>query len=308
VFDRAVHQQVLTTLRLEHDLRRAIAQIEDMGIDRAGHPEVPMPFSLRYQPIAEARTGEIQCFEALLRWHHPELGPIAPDRFIAIAEETGLIITLGLWTLYRACYQLREWQQLFPELGHLQMAVNLSAKQFSRLDLMEQIDQVLTRTGINPGTLKLELTETTIADNSDLAAATMYELRSRQIVLCLDDFGTGYSSLSYLHRFPLDVLKIDQSFISQLGGRDNTQAIVRAIITLAEQLGMDTIAEGVETAEQLVWLANLGCTYIQGYWLAQPLQASAATQLLEQHDPRLIADLESNLQESDRPLNLLARS
>ncbi|RFP53672.1 MAG: EAL domain-containing protein [Limnothrix sp. CACIAM 69d] len=308
VFDRAVHQQVLTTLRLEHDLRRAIAQIEDMGIDRAGHPEVPMPFSLRYQPIAEARTGEIQCFEALLRWHHPELGPIAPDRFIAIAEETGLIITLGLWTLYRACYQLREWQQLFPQLGHLQMAVNLSAKQFSRLDLMEQIDQVLTRTNINPGTLKLELTETTIADNSDLAAATMYELRSRQIVLCLDDFGTGYSSLSYLHRFPLDVLKIDQSFISQLGGRDNTQAIVRAIITLAEQLGMDTIAEGVETAEQLVWLANLGCTYIQGYWLAQPLQANAATQLLEQHDPRLIADLESNLQESDRPLDLLARS
>ena len=292
VFDQAVHQQVLTSLRLEHDLRRAIAQIEEMGIEQASHPDVAMPFSLRYQPIADSRTGQIHCFEALLRWTHPELGPIAPDRFIAIAEETGLIVSLGLWTLYRACYQLREWQRLFPQLTHLQMAVNLSAKQFSRLDLMEQVDRVLHRTGINPGTLKLELTETTIADNSDLAAAAMHELRSRQITLCMDDFGTGYSSLSYLHRFPLDVIKIDRSFIAQLGGRDNTQAIVRAIITLAEQLGMATIAEGVEQADQLVWLARLGCTYIQGFWLAKPLLAEAATQLLEQHDPQTIVSLD----------------
>ncbi|TAD77912.1 MAG: EAL domain-containing protein [Oscillatoriales cyanobacterium] len=282
VFDRAVHQQVLTTLRLEYDLRRAIAQIEEMGIEQASRPEVDLPFSLRYQPIAEAATGYIYSFEALLRWNHPELGPVAPDRFIAIAEETGLIVTLGLWTLYRACYQLSEWQRLYPELDRLRMAVNLSAKQFSRLDLIEQIDQVLHRTGIHPGTLKLEITETTIADNSDLAEATMHELRARRITICMDDFGTGYSSLSYLHRFPLDVIKIDRSFIAQLGGRDNTQAIVRAIITLAEHLGMQTIAEGVEQQEQLQWLAGLGCTYIQGYWLAKPLSARGAGQLLVQ--------------------------
>lgn len=280
VLDRAVHQQVLTTLRLEYDLRRAIAQIEEMGIEQASRPEVDLPFSLRYQPIAEAATGHIYSFEALLRWNHPELGPVAPDRFIAIAEETGLIVTLGLWTLYRACYQLSEWQRLYPELDQLRMAVNLSAKQFSRLDLIEQIDQVLHRTGIHPGTLKLEITETTIADNSDLAEATMHELRARRITICMDDFGTGYSSLSYLHRFPLNVIKIDRSFIAQLSGRDNTQAIVRAIITLAQHLGMQTIAEGVEQQEQLQWLAGLGCTYIQGFWLAKPLSARAAGQLL----------------------------
>ena len=285
-FDPAIHQQMLADLHLENDLRQAVSELEGSGLIhlRQNGYLTPQdsPFKLHYQPIVDLKTGKIRAFEALIRWHHPHLGNISPGQFIPIAEETGVIEQLGLWILSQACHQLRIWQ---TELHYpqLEVSVNLSCRQFSQHNLLDHVDAVLGETGLDPRRLKLEITESTLADNYNSAMNTLHELHDRSIQLCMDDFGTGYSSLSYLDRFPLDVLKIDRSFVTRLKGKSNKAAIVRAILGMAESLGMSAIAEGVETPEQLRALNHLGCRYIQGYFYSPAVDARSAQQLLMSH-------------------------
>ena len=232
VFDHGMHSAAVHRLWLETDLRRAILQEE---------------FVLNYQPIVELETGILQGFEALIRWNHPERGLIAPNEFIPVAEETGMIVALGEWVLREACQQLQSWQQLYPERPTLQMCINLSAKQFLQADLIGQIENVLKTINLNPHSLKLEITESTVMENVDKGISLMKQIRALGIELSVDDFGTGYSSLSYLPHFPLDTLKIDRSFVSQMGVNRENVEVIRAVIALAKSLQMDTVAEGVET-------------------------------------------------------------
>ncbi len=296
VFDTTMHQSAVALLELETDLRHALEH-QDFQID--------------YQPIVSLTTGRITGFEALLRWQHPGRGFVAPAEFIPVAEETGLIIPIGWWMLRSACCQLRTWQQQFsdweqglslmdkidnsllstqPTLKEglrpyglsteLTINVNLSGKQFSQPNLVEQIDQILEETDLGGHHLKLELTESFLLEDADSASVTLMKLRERQIQLCIDDFGIGYSSLSYLHRFPINTLKIDRLFVSRLGFDQGNAEIARTIVLLAHNLGMDVIAEGVETPQQLAHLRALGCEYGQGSFFSKPLDASTATELI----------------------------
>lgn len=267
VFDKVMHAHALELLRLENDLRRALERQE---------------FEVYYQPITSLFTGTLTGFEALLRWRHPERGLVSPLEFIPVAEETGLIIPLGQWVLREACRQLRTWQTQFPMKDPLKISVNLSGKQLKELDLIAQIDQILEETGLDGSHLKLEITESVLMDNADTATKMLLQLRARNIQLSVDDFGTGYSSLSYLHRFPVNTLKIDRSFVSQMNPNDRNSEIVRTIVTLAHSLRMDVIAEGVETPEQLSALKILKCEQGQGYFFSKPLTKEAAGKLLAQ--------------------------
>ncbi len=268
-------------------------------------------FRLYYQPIVSLLTGKIIGFEALVRWFHPLRGLISPAEFIPVAEETGLIIPLGTWVLQEACRQLKIWQEQLQqnyqgmsnfwggqshwqkrkdvqESYPLTISVNLSSKQLCQPNLLEQIDQILAETGCNPRYLKLEITESVIMENLTTSFITLAQLKSRKIHLSIDDFGTGYSSLSYLHQFPLNSLKIDRSFISRLdqenspyrGKASQPLQIVRAIISLAHNLGLEVVAEGIETRKQMKILNQLECEYGQGYLFAKPLAPEQATQLL----------------------------
>lgn len=309
VFDTAMHDRVVRLLKLENDLRRAISEGEKRlpnprfylsptpdseGYDSVAEMEIQTPslpfnsvkkpsaFTLHYQPIVCLKTGRIEGFEALLRWEHPELGFVPPGEFISIAEETGLIVPLGQWVLREACQQLRIWQERFPQSLPLTVAVNLSGRQFSRVDLIAQVDRILAETGIEGSMLKLEITESAIIDNPELATEMLLQLKERKINLCMDDFGTGYSSLSYLHRFPLDTLKIDRSFVNRIGVEGENSEIVMTIVSLAHDLGMEVIAEGVETSAQLEKLQQLGCAMAQGYLFSPPVDSEKASQLLIQ--------------------------
>uniref|UniRef100_UPI0030841210 putative bifunctional diguanylate cyclase/phosphodiesterase n=1 Tax=Okeania hirsuta TaxID=1458930 RepID=UPI0030841210 len=232
-------------------------------------------------------TNNITGFEALVRWQHPQLGLISPAEFIPVAEETGLIIHLGLWVLREACRQLRQWQNEFPNNYLLKMSVNLSVKQFAQADLIEQIDQILLETQLDGSNLKLEITESALIENYEFVTEKMSQLRGRNIELCIDDFGTGYSSLSYLHRFPMSTLKIDRSFVNRIGvanmiseGSIDPTEIIRSIITLSHNLGINVVAEGVETTEQVLQLQALKCEYGQGYLFSKPLDIAKATSLI----------------------------
>jgi len=266
VFDQTMHQSAVALLQLERDLKKAVENEE---------------FQLYYQPIVSLITNQITGFEALLRWQHPSQGLVSPAEFIPIAEATGLIIPIGLWTLREACRQLRRWHDQGDKTGELTINVNISSKQFLQADLLSQIDQILQETNLAGRYLKLEITESCLLENPKAAAEILYQLRSRQIELCLDDFGTGYSSLSYLHQFPINILKIDQSFIRRLGIQEESGAkvnppcqIAQTIVMLAHNLGMQVIAEGVETTGQLKQLRSLNCQYAQGYLFCRP-QAAA---------------------------------
>ncbi|HYO63538.1 MAG TPA: EAL domain-containing protein, partial [Pyrinomonadaceae bacterium] len=230
VFDRNMHARAVTQLQMETDLRRAVEREE---------------FFVQFQPIVSLETGEIRSFEALVRWRHPERGLISPAAFIPTAEETGLIVPLGRWVLLEACRQLREWQRVRPEQPALSVSVNLSSKQFTQPDLIAQIQQALHETGLSPSSLKLEITESVVMENIETAAAMLRELRALGVQLSIDDFGTGYSSLSYLHRFPIDTLKIDRSFVASMAENNENMEIVRTIIMLAHNLKMNVVAEGV---------------------------------------------------------------
>ncbi|GAB4229744.1 MAG: EAL domain-containing protein [Elainellaceae cyanobacterium] len=266
VFNASMHAQAMRRLQLESDLQRAVERQE---------------FWICYQPIVALTTNKIQGFEALVRWQHPDQGLISPGEFIPIAEETGLIMPIGLWVLRAACQQLHLWHEAHPEYAHLTMNVNLSAKQFSQPDLIAQIDQVLADVKLNARFLKLEITESVLIENSETAFRILQQLQDRAIEVCIDDFGTGYSSLSYLHRFPINTLKIDRSFIAQLAtASEHNTEIVKAIIHLGLNLGLGVVAEGIETAEQLSFLQASSCQYGQGYWFTTPplLRPSTALQ------------------------------
>ncbi len=267
VFDNSMHIQAVRQLQLENDLRRAIERQE---------------FQLYYQSIVSLETNRIQGFEALVRWQHPEQGLVSPNEFIPIAEDTGLIIPIGLWVLRQACQQLKVWQTQFPRLQPITMSVNLSGKQFSQPDLIDDIDQIMRETGVEGKQLKLEITESVLIENSDSATEILQKLRDRQIRICIDDFGTGYSSLSYLHRFPITTLKVDRSFVTPLGTHQENNEIVKAIVNLGLNLGLSVVAEGIETPEQLQHLQQLGCHYGQGYWFSRPVDSRTAAGLLAQ--------------------------
>ncbi len=259
VFDSGMHTHAIEILQLETDLRRAVERQE---------------FLIHYQPIISLYTGKIIGFEALIRWMHPLRGFVPSDKFIPIAEETGLIIPIGHWVLKEACTQIKIWQNQFPFEKPLTISVNISGKQFSHPHLIEQIYQIIKETELEANNLKLEITESTIMENAETARSMLFQLRDLNIQLQIDDFGTGYSSLSYLHRFPVNTLKIDRSFVSRIGSNDENLEIVKTIILLAKNLGMEVIAEGIETEEQLIQLRNLNCEYGQGYYFAKPMDRS----------------------------------
>lgn len=258
VFDQQLHIATLHRLTLESDLQRAL-----------DHQE----FVTYYQPIVNLSTQEISGFEALVRWQHPEQGMVPPGQFIACMEETGLVVRVGIVVLRQACQQLCHWHR--QGWTHLNMSVNLSVRQFMSPTLLTDIDQVLAETGVNPMHLRLEITESAIMENASVAIELMEALRSRHIKIGIDDFGTGYSSLGYLHQFPLDILKIDRSFVHQIQGGSRNYQVVETILTLSNQLNLAVVAEGVETVEQLQWLKHLGCEFGQGYLFSKPVPATA---------------------------------
>jgi diguanylate cyclase (GGDEF)-like protein/PAS domain S-box-containing protein len=264
VFDRELHRTAVALLKLETELRRAVAAGE---------------FVMHYQPIVALASGLIVGFEALTRWMHPERGLVAPAHFIALAEETSLIVPLGWLVLEKACRQARDWQARFPAEPPLFMSVNVSGKLFAQEGAVEQLLEILERSGLAAQSLRLEVTESVVLDHGDQVMDRLRLLRGYGIQLSVDDFGTGYSSLSYLQRFRYDSLKIDRSFVRDLALADS-RVIVETILSLANHLGIGVVAEGVETEEQLARLRQLGCPLGQGFWFAKPLDARAAGALL----------------------------
>lgn len=268
LFDRQLHRKAVNLLRLDSDLRQAIRNHE---------------FKLLYQPIICLKTNSLVGFEALLRWSHPARGTVGPAEFIQQAEEMGLIVPIGEWVLAEVCHQLKLWRQLTSEASSLTINVNLSSKQFYSLNLIQYIGELLEQNSLSPSSLKLEITESIIMENSRFSVDIFSQLKKLGVQICIDDFGTGYSSLSYLHHFPIDALKIDKSFVSEMDETsENTGfAITQSVVGLAHNLGVKVIAEGIESARHLAWLRNFQCDYGQGYFFAKPLEAKAATTLIE---------------------------
>ncbi len=266
IFDSAMLDRVMSRMELENNLQKALEHQE---------------FIVHYQPILDVRTNRIAGFEALVRWQHPIKGLIPPAEFIPTAEETGLIVPIGYWVLDEACRQIGIWQAQFPADPPLTINVNLSTRQYTQPDLIPRITDILQKNKLDAGSLKLELTESLVIEDSESTSLTLSKLRGLGIQVQIDDFGTGYSSLSYLHTLPIDTLKVDRSFISRLGTNTNSSEIVRTILTLAHNLGMKVIAEGVETDEQLSRLKAMDCEYIQGFLFAKPVDNQEAGALLE---------------------------
>jgi diguanylate cyclase (GGDEF)-like protein len=262
VFDKGMHTHAVYLLQMENDLRRAIDREE---------------LRVYYQPIVALGNGQLAGFEALIRWQHPERGFINPADFIPLAEDTGLIVPLGLWILKRACQQLCKWQWQSPANRSLFMSVNLSGKQVAAPTLVADISDILKETHVDPKHLKLEITESAVMENADMAARLLKRLKALGVQLSIDDFGTGYSSLSYLHRFPVNTLKIDRSFVGRIGEAAENIEIVRTVISLAENMGMEVVAEGIETLSQLTQLRKLKCQYGQGYLFARPVDADSVS-------------------------------
>jgi diguanylate cyclase (GGDEF)-like protein/PAS domain S-box-containing protein len=261
IFNRSMHESVVAQLKLETDLKFAVEREE---------------FVLHYQPIMSLENNRLTGFEALVRWQHPDWGLVLPDDFIPTAEATGLILPIGNWVLSEACRQLHQWHEVGQSDQPLTMSVNLSAKQFSQVGLVREIENILERTGLDARNLKLEITETAVMENAESAAAMLGELKALGVKLHIDDFGTGYSSLSYLHRFPVDELKIDRLFVGRMAVDIESSEIVATIVQLAHNLGMGVTAEGVETVEQFAKLRALSCEYGQGYYFSRPLVAERA--------------------------------
>jgi diguanylate cyclase (GGDEF)-like protein/PAS domain S-box-containing protein len=264
VFDLTTSKRLERQSQIETDLSRAVERAE---------------LFLEYQPIVALETGRIAGFEALLRWQHPTLGMISPPDFITVAEATGAIVPIGEWVLEEGCRQTREWQKSCPQNPPLYVSINLSVKQFTQPDLVEQVAVALHNGGLDPSSLKLEITETMLM-NADSAIRMLNELNALGVGISIDDFGTGYSSLSYLHRLPIGNLKIDRSFVNSMSGNRESFEIVRTIITLARSLNLTIVAEGIETNEQLEMLQELNCQYGQGHFFSKALRVEWAASLL----------------------------
>jgi diguanylate cyclase (GGDEF)-like protein len=265
LFETTMHRAALQLLQIETDLRQAIHRQE---------------FSLNYQPIVALDSGKISGLEALIRWNHPQRGLIPPSNFIPVAEETGLIHKIGEWVLKEACQQIRNWQKLGVIDPNFSVSVNLSARQFAQVNLMDKIIHILAESDLSPSCLKLEVTESAIMDNPRSAADILSKLRQQQIQLSMDDFGTGYSSLSYLQSFPMDYLKIDRSFVMCLDGTKEQLGLVPIIVKIAQTMQMKVVAEGIETSEQLAQLRSLNCGFGQGYFFSKPLTAKKVVELI----------------------------
>jgi EAL domain-containing protein (putative c-di-GMP-specific phosphodiesterase class I) len=274
-----MNDQALKRLGLENNLRGAVERDE---------------FVVYYQPQINTETSQLVGMEALVRWQHPELGLISPMEFIPLAEETGLIVPIGEWVLRTACAQNKAWQE--AGFAPLQVSVNFSPRQFQQPDLVEQVRRAVGDAGLEPRYLGIELTESSVMKDAELTIKTLRQLKETGVQVSIDDFGTGYSSLSYLKRFPVDILKIDISFVRNSTTDPKDAAIVRAIITLAHSLNLKVIAEGVETKEQLRFLSSLRCDEVQGYLFGTPLPAEAFRQiLLEGAEPRRMKALTQSL-------------
>ncbi len=267
IFDAAMHARAVSLLKTESELRHAIERQE---------------FVLLFQPVVSLADGVITGFETLIRWNHPQRGTVSPAEFIGIAEESGLIIPLDRWVVDEACRQLKEWRTDFPAAEDLTVSVNISGRHFSQPDLVEVIASALKRHGLEGKRLAVEITEGVLIKNTLTAEEALTKLRAMGVKIYLDDFGTGYCSLSYLHHFPIDVVKIDRSFVLRMGPEGEGQAIVRAIAVLAHQLGMRIIAEGVETETQRAGLRILSCESGQGYLFSRPLPVAEARSLIQQ--------------------------
>ncbi|HTH38258.1 MAG TPA: PAS domain S-box protein [Pyrinomonadaceae bacterium] len=263
IFDRAMHVHNLNLLQLETDLRHALERDE---------------FELLYQPIVDVETGVADEFEALIRWQHPVYGLVGPDDFVKVAEDCGLIIPIGNWIIEEACRQVARWQS--RSSSQLSVSVNLSARQLMHPSLVGHVRSALTQSHLSPKQLKLEVTESTVMEHSDRSMSVLMELATLGVSLSTDDFGTGYSSLSYLSRFPFDRLKIDRSFIVEIGDSDKSTAIVKTILMLGENLGIEVVAEGVESKEQLQTLRSLGCRLGQGFLFSRPITVRDVDKLL----------------------------
>lgn len=270
VFDNAMHAGALKRLQLETDMRRAVDQGE---------------FRVYYQPIISLQHGSIVGFEALTRWHSPK-GLVMPGDFIPVADETGIILAINRQLLPEACRQLLSWQHLFPSDPPLSLSVNVSPKQFAQADLAAQIGELLQQSGMDPRCVDLEITETIAMADAERSGGVLDQLKALGVGLDIDDFGTGYSSLSRLQRFPVDTLKIDRAFVSHMDSDQETQEIVRIIITLAHNLGLKVVAEGVETKAQLDLLRDLGCERAQGYLFSKPVDHETVLKLLEANRPK----------------------
>lgn len=264
VLTKAIQTQAANRLQLENELRKAI-ELEE--------------FCLYYQPIVSLSTGHLLGFEALVRWQRAFGELVSPAKFIPLAEEIGAINSLGWWIFQEACRQLRLWQQQFPQALGLTLNVNVSPVQLKQANLVERMQKIVEATGVSSSCLKLEITESCFLEASTCEATMLKQLKSRGIKLCIDDFGTGYSSLSRLHEFPIDTLKIDRSFVNRISA-GKSDGIVETIVTLAHSFGMDVVAEGIETLEQLEKLCSLGCELGQGYLFSKPVDSQTATQLL----------------------------
>jgi predicted signal transduction protein with EAL and GGDEF domain len=274
IFDDALRNRALARVATERALHHAL----DTGELR-----------LHYQPIVSLDDGNMNAVEALVRWQHPERGLLPPGEFIPIAEKSALILQIGAWTLREACEQAYRWRARFGDRAPLPVSVNVSARQLAQPELPEIFRQVLADTGLNAGDLAIELTETALIEDSDVPAATLRELRGLGVKILLDDFGTGYSSLSHLQRFPMDALKIDRSFVMHLGAASDDCAIVRAIAAMAAALGLEVVAEGVETAEQAAEAHALGCGSAQGYYFARPAPPKVIESLIHSGIPACAA-------------------
>jgi diguanylate cyclase (GGDEF)-like protein/PAS domain S-box-containing protein len=270
LFEPAMHATVIERLDLAADLSRAVERGQ---------------LHLCYEPQISLGSGRICCLEALVRWRHPTRGEVSPGEFIPLAEETGMILPIGHWVLREACRQVKTWQERWPAPAPLTIAVNLSARQLQHRGIVDEVSAALAAAGLDPQSLVLEITETAIMEQLDAAIAILTELRRLGVRLALDDFGTGYSSLSYLQRLPVDILKIDRSFVAGVARSTQDSALARGILTLGQTLGLETVAEGIETAEQLAALRELGCQLGQGYFFARPLGPAAVDALLERHYP-----------------------
>ncbi len=292
VFSKQLRARFLERLNLEADLRFAAERGE---------------LSMHYQPLVSLKDGELVGFEALLRWHHPKRGFISPAQFIPIAEDSGLIIPITKWILRQTCLQIAEWQKLSPSYNKLLVSVNISGKHLADESLINDVQKALKFSDITPASLKLEITESVAMENAEQSIKILNNLKSLGIQLSMDDFGTGYSSLSYLHRLPFDSLKIDRSFVIEVGERGENSEVLQTIVSLAKNLKMRTFAEGIETESQLAVLQNLGCDYGQGYLMSKPLPPVEMEKLLYQKRdwlPRTESDLDNSSSDNVKEENL----